>query len=93
MAKLTIAAVTIATLAGCSGLNQNKEMFASHAESVNILFLQVPGDTMERANMLVPENAEIKTINSTPSDTSSVLGVLNRIFGIEIVSISGEMKK
>ncbi|WP_258190711.1 hypothetical protein [Photobacterium leiognathi] len=48
---------------------------------------------MERAKALVPANSEIKTINATPNDTSSVLGVINRIIGFDMVNISGEINK
>lgn len=80
-------------LTACSGVTHNQEVFSSHAESVNLLGLQIPGNTMERAKALVPANSEIKTINSTPNDTSSVLGVINRIIGFDMVNISGEINK
>ncbi|MFW2371959.1 MAG: hypothetical protein ACN4GM_02480 [Gammaproteobacteria bacterium] len=43
----------------------------------NILFIQTPGgDTQERAMALVPKASEIKNINSSPKDVTSVLGFL-----------------
>lgn len=78
-------------LAGCSGMSQNKEQFTTHAESFNVLFLQIPGNTMERAHDLVPEDGEIKTITQTPRDTTSLVGVVNRLFGFEHVRLGGEV--
>jgi hypothetical protein len=81
-------------LVGCAGLKKNDETFTAHAESFNILFLQIPGgDTQKRAFERVPQTSEIKTIRSTPSDTSSFLGVLNRIIGIDYTEVSGTIGK
>lgn len=90
--KTILFALAILTMSGCSGLNQTDKQFSSHAESVNVLFLQIPGNTMERANNLVPKDADVKTVHSTPSGMTSVIGILNRLIGIETVSISGNLE-
>ncbi|MBE4089835.1 hypothetical protein HJ107_23985 [Vibrio parahaemolyticus] len=82
-------------LFGCSGLSydENNETFSAHAESVNILFLQVPGQTSSRAESLIPENANVTTVNSNANDVTSLFGVMNRLFGFEFVKISGTVEK
>jgi len=77
-------------LAGCSGFQATDKTFTAHAESFNILFLQIPmEDTQNRAMVLVPEGAEIETIYSTPDDLTSVLGVLSRIIGVSHTTVNG----
>ncbi|QFI36460.1 tRNA modification GTPase [Moritella marina ATCC 15381] len=93
MKKLFVLSVLVMGLSGCSGIHQTDETFGAHAENMNILFMQFPGgSTQERAMELAPENAEIVTINSTASDTSSVLGVLNRIVGVDQTKVAGTIK-
>lgn len=91
--KIIFFVFSVLFITACSGVTHNQEVFSSHAESVNLLGLQIPGNTMIRATALVPANSEIKTIKATPNDTSSVVGVINRIIGIDSVKISGEMNK
>lgn len=65
----------------------------AHAENFNFLFLQIPGgDSQERAMALMPEQAHIDTLISTPDDMTSFLGVLNRIIGIDYTTINGRIK-
>jgi len=81
-------------LTACSGLRVTEEAYSAHAENFNILFLQIPGgDTQKRALELVPEGSEVKTINSTPKDTTSFIGILNRIIGIDVTFINGTIDK
>ncbi|MGF1874687.1 tRNA modification GTPase [Photobacterium frigidiphilum] len=94
MKKLLLLSLIAFGLSGCSGIHQTDKAFDAHAESVNVLFLQFPGgDTQERAMDLVPSNAEIVTVKSTVSDTSSFLGVLNRIIGMDQTKVAGVIKK
>ena len=79
----------VVILSGCSGITHNKDVYISHAESFYIIGFQVPGNTKDRVMELVPEGATVETIQSTNSDTTSVLGVLNRIIGIDYVQIGG----
>ncbi len=85
--------LSISWLMGCSGLKKTEDTFAVHAESFNILFLQIPGNAPERAQALVPEGATIKTIHSAPTDVSSFLGFLNRLIGIDYNAINGTLEK
>ncbi len=82
----------IITLTGCSGVRTTNSMYSTHAENFNILFLKIPGgDTQERAMELIPEGADITSIDSSPDDLSSFVGFINRIFGVDITVISGTM--
>ncbi|PKH07778.1 tRNA modification GTPase [Moritella sp. Urea-trap-13] len=93
MKNLLVISALVIGLSGCSGIRQTDETFGSHAENVNVLFMQFPGgDTQERAMALAPENSEIVTIKSTVSDTSSVVGVLNRIIGVDQTKVAGIIK-
>lgn len=90
-----IALVTaLINLTACSGLRTTDDAYSAHAESFNILFLQIPGgDTQKRAMELVPKGSEIKNMNSSPKDVTSVIGFINRLIGIDSTSISGTTKK
>lgn len=88
--KKLLCIVGVVSLAGCSGITHNDEVYTAHAESFNIVGLQFPGNTQDRAMELVPEGATVKTIQSTNSDTDSALGIINRIIGIDYVQVSGE---
>ena len=94
MKNLLVLSFLVIGLSGCSGIRQTDAAFDAHAENVNVLFMQFPGgDTQERAMELTPKNAEIVTIKSTVSDTSSFLGVLNRIIGVDQTKIAGIIKQ
>lgn len=90
MFRKLILPAALVSMAGCSGFQATDKTYTSHAESFNILFLQVPmEDTQNRAVALVPEGATIETIYSTPDDLTSVLGVLTRIIGISHTTVNG----
>ncbi len=82
----------VATLAGCSGISHTDTAYTAHAESFNFLGAQIPGDAKQRALELVPEGATVDTIQSTDSDTTSFLGIMNRILGIDYVQVGGTKK-
>ncbi|MCG9555120.1 hypothetical protein L1D16_17125 [Vibrio sp. Isolate31] len=88
--KKLLVILGIVSLSGCSGISHNDEVYTAHAESFNIVGFQVPGSTQDRAMKLVPEGATIETIRSTDSDTSSLIGILNRIIGIDYVQVGGK---
>lgn len=90
MKKLLLIAGVISSLAGCSGITHNDDVYTAHAESFNIVGLQIPGNTQDRAMELVPEGATVDTIQSTNSDTDSALGIMNRILGVDYVQIGGK---
>ena len=94
MIKKYLLIAVIVNLAACAGVRTSDQTYTAHAENFNILFLQIPGgDTQKKALGLVPKGADIKTINATPKDTTSLIGVLNRILGIDITVINGTVKK
>ncbi|KJY87568.1 MULTISPECIES: hypothetical protein [Vibrio] len=88
--KKLLCILGVMSLAGCSGITHNEEVYTAHAESFNIVGLQIPGNTQDRAMELVPEGATVETIQATNSDTDSVLGIINRIIGIDYVQIAGK---
>jgi hypothetical protein len=91
--KIALIAVLI-NLAACSGLRTTDDAFSAHAENFNILFLQIPGgDTQKRAMALVPENSQIITVNSMPTDTTSLIGFISRLIGVDFTFINGTIKK
>lgn len=92
MKKIVLCTITLGLLAGCSGLRTTDTTFMAHAENFNFLFLQIPGgDSQERAMALMPQDAQIDTLISTPDDMTSLLGVLNRIIGLDYTTINGRM--
>jgi len=94
MAKIFLLLTVIITLTGCSGLRTSDDAYSAHAENFNILFLQIPGgNTQERAMELVPEGSEIKNIDSSPTDVTSVIGFINRLIGFDFTFINGTMNK
>ena len=84
----------VLSVSACSGMRSTDTLFSAHAENFNILFLQIPsGDNQQRAMDLVPENAEIKTIESSPEDLTSFAGVFNRILGVGSTRIDGTISQ
>ncbi|MGC9403516.1 MULTISPECIES: hypothetical protein [Vibrio] len=88
--KKLLCILGVMSLAGCSGITHNDEVYTAHAESFNIVGLQIPGNTQDRAMDLVPEGATVETIRATDSDTDSALGIINRIIGIDYVQVGGK---
>jgi hypothetical protein len=81
-------------LAACSGLRTTDGAFSAHAENFNILFLQIPGgDTQKRAMELVPKDSEIITLNTSPTDVTSLIGFITRLIGADFTFITGTVKK
>jgi hypothetical protein len=94
MIKWILVGMALLTVSACSGVRTTDQTYSAHAENFNILFLQIPGgDTQERAMTLVPEGGDIKTIDSSPKDTSSLIGFINRLIGIDITFINGSTGK
>jgi hypothetical protein len=93
MIKMTLMGMALLAVTACSGIRTADQTYSAHAESFNILFLQIPGgDTQQRAMELVPEGGEITTIDSTPKDVTSLLGFINRLIGIDITFINGSTR-
>ena len=79
-------------LTSCSGFREVEGKYTVHAESIRLFGLAIPGDDLERA--LEIQNEEfpgsiVITQHSTPSDWTSVLGVLNNILGVTQTTITG----
>ncbi|MCW1891230.1 hypothetical protein OK016_27165 [Vibrio chagasii] len=87
-----ISCLGIVSLAGCSGISHNDEVYTAHAESFNIVGFQILV-TQDRAMELVPEGASVDTIRSTNSDTKPALGIINRIIGIDYAQVGGTVSK
>jgi len=91
--KIVLLSVLI-NLAACSGLRTTDGAFSAHAENFNILFLQIPGgDTQKRALALVPKDSQIITVNSTPTDVTSLIGFITRLIGADFTFVNGTVKK
>jgi len=94
MMKWLVASLAVCALAACSGVRTTGDSYSAHAENFNILFLQIPGgDTQQRAMDLVPEGSDVITMTSSPKDTSSLIGFINRLIGIDITFVNGSTKK
>jgi hypothetical protein len=94
MFKRIVLLTALINLTACSGLRTTDGAFSAHAENFNILFLQIPGgDTQKRAMELVPKNSQIITVNTTPTDVTSLIGFITRLIGADFTFISGTTKK
>jgi hypothetical protein len=94
MFKKIVLFAALINLAACSGLRTTDGAFSAHAENFNILFLQIPGgDTQKRALELVPKDSKIITVNSTPTDVTSLVGFITRLIGADFTFINGTVKK
>jgi len=91
--KVMILLCSVLFFAGCAGMRKSENSAMAHAESFNILFLQIPdGDTQKRAKDQLPDNVEVHTMLSTPDDMTSITGILNRILGVSTTQVSGVVK-
>ena len=59
-----------------------------HAEAFNIFGYQFPHDDHQKAWDMVPAGAEVITTGTSPSDWTSVVGALTRIFGFSATQVS-----
>jgi hypothetical protein len=91
MTKQTLlgAALSMALLSGCAGIRETNNQFSTHAECLRVVGFPIPADDQAAARNLVPRNGKITTIDSTPTDWTSVEGVLNNIIGFTETTISG----
>ncbi|MGR5095990.1 hypothetical protein ACPV5O_18415 [Vibrio maritimus] len=81
------------SIVGCAGIKQTDKVYSAHAESFNILGLQVPGKSHERAMALVPENGSVDSVIANENDWTSIYGVINRLFGVEYIQVSGKIEE
>lgn len=87
--KKVLTLVLLAAATSCAGIRENGDGYTAHAECLNVLGFQIPGNDIDAAWELVPEGATVETVHSTPSDWTSVVGVLNRVLGVGVTEISG----
>jgi hypothetical protein len=87
--KLLLATTVLAICVGCSGMRKTDHAFYTHAESFRVLGYSIPGDDQARARVLVPGDAEITSVRSTPADWTSLLGILGNILWIHQTEIGG----
>jgi hypothetical protein len=89
--KLLTLVVFIIALNACSGFRKTDKNFYSHAESIRLLGYSIPADDQIRARELVPADATITSVRTTPADWTSVLGILGNVLWIAQTEISGTL--
>jgi len=87
--KLLVLSLLAIICAGCSGTRIADHSFYAHAESIRVLGMSIPEDDQKKVMTLVPSNVSINTMNSTPADWTSVLGVLGNILWIHSSEVVG----
>ncbi len=92
MKKLLLCTVVLSLTASCSGMRKSGDQFTTHAEAINLFGMHLPECDYAKAKSLVPAGATIHTVSSSPTDWTSVLGVLNNIVGVSVTQISGTTK-
>lgn len=94
MIKYLLFGVSILCISACSGIRTTEDSFATHAESFNILFLQIPPrDAQAEALAMVPQGGQIISMQSTPDDLSSLISIINRMLGIDYARVEGRIEK
>ena len=91
--KTTIFILIATGLGSCTGIRRSGDQFTAHAESFNILGLQIPEDDYKAAMKQVPAGADIHTVEATANDWTSVWGGFNKIIGFSGTAISGKVSK
>ena len=87
--KLLLTASVTAICVGCSGMRKTDHAFHTHAESFRVLGYSIPGDDQARARELVPADAQIVSVRSTPADWTSLFGIIGNILWIHETEIGG----
>lgn len=75
-------------LASCAGARSAGNHHTAHATTFHLFGISIPGDDQEAAWAQVPEGAEVTTATSSPSDWSSIIGVLTNILGFSSTQVS-----
>lgn len=89
----TLASAAFLSLTGCSGLHSSGNLVTGHAEAFHIVGFQIPSSAQDRLALMVPKGAKMVTAITQPEDTDSLVGVLNRIFGVGTCTASWEESK
>ena len=85
--------VLVLGTSSCTGIRRSGDQFTAHAESFNILGLQIPEDDYKAAMKQVPAGADIHTVDASANDWTSVWGGFNKIIGFSGTMISGKVSK
>ena len=89
MQRKLICAIALLPLAtSCVGVRSTGDKHSVHAEAFRFLALTIPGDEQEKEWARVPEGAEVISARSSPSDWTSVVGVLSNLFGFSSTEIT-----
>jgi len=91
--KVLVFVLVFGGLTSCTGIRRSGEQFTAHAESFNILGLQIPEDDYKAAMKQVPAGSEIHTVEASANDWTSILGGFNKIIGFSGTLISGKVSK
>ncbi|MFT4539022.1 MAG: hypothetical protein ACI835_001460 [Planctomycetota bacterium] len=86
--RLLLSLALIPLASGCVGVRSSGDQHTVHAEAFHLLGLTIPGDENPKAWAKVPEGAEVITVRSSPSDWTSVVGVLSNLFGFSSTEIT-----
>ncbi len=81
-------ALLLALASSCVGTRSTGDRHTVHAESFHLLGLEIPGDDPAEAWAHVPEGAEIVTVRSSPSDWTSLTGILTNLLGVSGTEIT-----
>jgi len=87
--------LTLLVCSGCSGTRSAHGYYTVHAESFRIFGFAIPRDDQEAAAKLHAEKYPAGTVtsnHSTAADWTSVMGVLQNLFGFHCTQISGTTK-
>ena len=87
--KNVILCASLISLAACSGIRTSGNSFTTHAESFRLLGMQIPENDQAKALSLVPAGAKIDTQATTPTDWTSLVGVLSNIIWFGGTQVSG----
>ena len=60
----------------------------SHAESIIIFTMPLLGNDYDSAWSEVPAGATVHSVSTSPKDWTSVMGIMNNIFGFSSTQIS-----
>jgi len=89
MKRLLFSSLLLIPLLGsCVGVRSTDDNYTVHAETFHLFGLEIPGNDHDAAWAKVPAGAEVHTVRSTPSDWTSVFGILTNILGFSSTEIS-----
>jgi hypothetical protein len=93
LVRSVFALAPLLALTACAGTRSSGDLTTAYATSFNLVGLSIPFNDYEKAESMVPENADIETIIANPRDWSSIMGILNSILGFSSTQISWAVEK